>query len=203
MMVIIMTSLVSLLLILYFLEVLATLLFRGIFNISYYICKLENYIQVKNPPSFFDKYFKKGNILELINIVFNPLENYKSIIDTLNFNEEVERRIAWEVEHGYILSEDAVDVIVDDFQEKETNNPTSKKVVSFKKAYVKKVEEDTESLSLDEEINYLLYKLEEAYIRKADELGVLEDKEFLEKLNSTKRIKKRVKRLQKEIKHYE
>lgn len=202
-------NLVTLLIILYCLDVSLMSLFHFIFRVLYGLYKTGNVVQLKKCPYFFVQGEGYERVLNILNSIFNPLENAQGLIDLFQFDDAYERCVFWEVENGYILGED-VDIdeekeisTVD--EESETNNiPTgAKKVVGYKKAYQKRVEEDIQDKALDEEIDYLLEKLENAYLRKASDLGILDDPCFMDKLNDKTSVKKRVKCLQKAIKKSE
>ncbi len=202
-------NLVTLLIILYCLDVSLMSLFHFIFRVCYGLYKTGNVVQLKKCPYFFVTGEGSERVLNILNSIFNPLENTQGLVDLLKFDDAYEEYVFWEVENGYILGED-VDIdeekeisTVD--EEIETNNIPScaKKVVGYKKVYQKRIEEDIQDKSLDEEIDYLLEKLENAYLRKASDLGILDDPCFMDKLNDKTSVKKRVKCLQKAIKKWE
>lgn len=198
-------NIVTLLIILYCIDVSLMSFFHLVFRVCYGLYKTGSVVQLKKCPFFFEEGEGIERTLNILNSIFNPLENTQGLIDLFKFDDAFEKYVSWEVDNGYILGEDAEVEIPFMEEEIQTNNlpDGAKKVIRYKKVYQRRIEEDLQDKSLDEEIDYLLEKLENAYLRKASDLGILDDEDFMAKLNDKTSIKKRVKCLQKEIKKWE
>lgn len=200
-------NIVTLLIILYCLDVTLMSFFHLVFRVCYGLFKMGSVVQLKKCPYFFEEGEGVEKVLNILNSIFNPLANMQGLIDLFKFDEDYEKYVFWEVENGYVLGEDAVadaEILFAKEQDQTKNMPNdAKKVVSYKKVYQRRVEQDLEDKSLDEEIDYLLEKLENAYLRKASDLGILDNQDFMDKLNDKTSVKKRVKCLQKELKKWE